>query len=231
MRSSRRSDVGDVAAEEPAVRVQLVDDDHGDLLEELEPLGVVREDRRVEHVRVGDHDLAGRPDRRADRGGRVPVVGRGGDREAGGSRQGAERGDLVLTQGLCRKEPERPGGRVLRERLEDRQLVAQALPGRGGRHDADVASGANRLQRHGLVGVEGGDSLLRQRCPDAWIYPLGDRCGLRGPGGQQGMVDDAARQRRVVEQPREHRVGRSGRIRAHPGASSHIEQTSGIWRV
>ena len=80
-------DVGDVAAEHAAIRVQLVDDDDLELLEQLEPLGVVGQDRRVEHVRVGDHDLAGGPDGRADRGGRVAVVGRGEDRQAGGRRQ------------------------------------------------------------------------------------------------------------------------------------------------
>ena len=50
-----------VAAEQPAVRVQLVDDDVLQVLEQLEPLGVVGEDRRVEHVRVGDHHLARPP--------------------------------------------------------------------------------------------------------------------------------------------------------------------------
>ena len=59
-------DVGDVAAEHAPVRVELVDDDHPDLLEELEPLRVVGEDRRVEHVRVGHDDLA-RRSRIADR--------------------------------------------------------------------------------------------------------------------------------------------------------------------
>ena len=73
--------VRDVAAEDAAIRVQLVDDDDLDLLEELEPLRVMRQDRRVEHVRVGDDDLAGRPDRRPDRRRRVPVVRRGGDLE------------------------------------------------------------------------------------------------------------------------------------------------------
>ena len=75
-------DVGDVAAEDAAVRVQLVDDDDPQLLEQLEPLGVVGEDRRVEHVRVGDHDLAGLADRRPDRRRRVAVVGRRRDRRA-----------------------------------------------------------------------------------------------------------------------------------------------------
>ena len=60
-------DVRDVAAEHAAVRVELVDDDDPELLEQLEPLGVVGEDRRVEHVRVRDDDLAGAADRRPDR--------------------------------------------------------------------------------------------------------------------------------------------------------------------
>ena len=51
--------VGDVAAEDAAVRVRLVDDDVAQLLEELEPLGVMGQDRAVEHVRVGDNHLAG----------------------------------------------------------------------------------------------------------------------------------------------------------------------------
>ena len=51
--------VGDMAAEDPAVRVQLIDDDDADLLEQLEPLGVMGQDRVVEHVRVGHDDLAG----------------------------------------------------------------------------------------------------------------------------------------------------------------------------
>ena len=72
-------DVGDVAAEHAAVRVQLVDDDDPQLLEELEPLGVVGQDRRVEHVRVRDDDLPGGPDRRPDRRGRVAVVRRRSD--------------------------------------------------------------------------------------------------------------------------------------------------------
>ena len=60
-------DVGDVPAEHAAVRVQLVDDDDLELLEQLEPLRVVGQDRRVEHVRVGHDDLAGGPDGRPDR--------------------------------------------------------------------------------------------------------------------------------------------------------------------
>ena len=39
-------DVGDMAAEDPAIGMRLVDDDEAELLEELVPLGVVRQDAR-----------------------------------------------------------------------------------------------------------------------------------------------------------------------------------------
>ena len=72
--------VRDVPAEHAAIGVQLVDDDVAQLLEQQEPLGVVGQDRRAQHVRVGRHDLARAPDGRPDRRRRVPVVGRRGDR-------------------------------------------------------------------------------------------------------------------------------------------------------
>ena len=126
-------DVGDVAAEHAAVGVQLVDDDVAELLEQLEPLGVVGQDRRVEHVRVGDHDLAGRPDRRADRRRRVAVVGRGRDRQPGRRRQLAELGHLVLAERLGREQEQRPRGRVVGDGLQDRQRRSTAsCPTRSG---------------------------------------------------------------------------------------------------
>jgi hypothetical protein len=223
--------VADVASEQPAVQVQLVHDDDLDLLEELEPLGVVGKDRGVEHVRVGHHDLAGLTDRGADRRGRVAVIGRRGDRQAGRGGEGTECGDLVLAEGLRRKEPERPGRRVLGQRLEDRQLVAEALPGRGGRHDAHVASGAHRGERFRLVGVESGDALLRKSAPDSRIHPGRKWHRVRVPGRQEGMVDDAAGQGRLLEQPCKHGVGGSGRVRAHHCASVVFEQMSGMAAV
>ena len=67
-------DVGDVAAEHAAVGVQLVDDDVLQVLEQLEPLGVVREDRGVQHVGVGDHHVPGGAHDRAHVRRRVAVV-------------------------------------------------------------------------------------------------------------------------------------------------------------
>ena len=97
-----------MAAEYAAIRVQLVETMTW-LLEQLEPLRVVGQDRRVEHVRVGHDDLAGGPDGRADRGGRVAVVGGGEDRQAGGCPPGLPTLQyLVLAERLGREQEERP---------------------------------------------------------------------------------------------------------------------------
>ena len=144
-------DVRDVAAEDAPVHVELVDDDVPELLEQAIPLGVVGEDRRVEHVRVRDDDLARGADDGADGRGRVAVVGRGVDLEVGRGREGAERRDLVLPERLRREQEERAGGRVVGERLQHRHLVAEALAGGRGRHDHDVLTGADRLDRLRLV--------------------------------------------------------------------------------
>ncbi len=119
--------VGDVAPENAPVRMELVDDDDAELLEQLEPLGVMRQDRRVEHVRVGHDHLPGGPDRRPDRSRRVTVVGRGRDRQARGRGKLAELGHLVLSERLGREQEQGPCRRVLGDRLEDRQGVAQRL--------------------------------------------------------------------------------------------------------
>ena len=68
-----------MAAEDAAVGVQLVDDDVFEVFEELHPLGVVGQDGGVEHVRVGEHDVAGRADGAARIGRGVAVVGEGAD--------------------------------------------------------------------------------------------------------------------------------------------------------
>ena len=202
-------DVGDVSAEDAAIRVQLVDDDDLELLEQLEPLGVVGEDRRVEHVRVGHHDLAGGPDRRADRGGRVAVVGRGEDRQAGGCGEAAELGHLVLPERLGREQEERPRRRIVDDRLEDRDGVAQRLA-RGGRgHDHDVVAGVDRLHRLGLVDVRALDAARGQTRHDARVEPApgNRRRPPRAAAGRRG----GRRRARATAPPAGHR-GR-GRVR------------------
>ena len=75
MRRSRRSTLRQVAAEHAAIGVQLVDDDVAQVLEQLRPPRVVRQDPRVQHVGVGEDDLRPRADRAPRVLRRVAVVG------------------------------------------------------------------------------------------------------------------------------------------------------------
>src|SRR5216684_5533299 len=59
------NDVGDLASKQSAIRVQLIDDDEIEAREQSPPPRVVRQDARVQHVRVGDDDVAGLADRGA----------------------------------------------------------------------------------------------------------------------------------------------------------------------
>ena len=192
-------DVGDVPTEHAAVRVQLVDDDVAQLLEQQEPLGVVGEDRRVEHVRVGRDDLARGPDGRPDRRRRVAVVGRLPRRAAPAARgQLAELGDLVLAERLGREEEERAGGRVLGDGLQDRQRVAQRLARRGRRDHDHVLPGPGGLDRLGLVDVRPLDAAAgpgRRRCADRATSGSrrARRAGAAGPRGGRPPARATAR--------------------------------------
>ncbi len=49
-------DVGDMRAEDPAIGVGFVNDDEFQVREEVAPVGVMRQDSRVEHVGIGQDD-------------------------------------------------------------------------------------------------------------------------------------------------------------------------------
>ena len=156
-------DVGQVAAEDAAVVVELVDDDVLEVLEQLDPLGVVRQDPGVEHVGVRQDDVAAGPDGPAGVLGRVAVVGEDADLLRQPPVDVVELGLLVLGQGLGREEVQGPRRRVLHDGVEDRQVVAERLARRGRRHDDDVLALLERLPGRALVGVEPGEPLGLER--------------------------------------------------------------------
>ena len=119
-------DVRDVRAVDAAQAVQLVDHHEAQVLEQLHPLRVVRQDALVEHVGVRDHDVRPRADRLARVLRRVPVVGEGADLGADRLDRGVQLGQLVLGQRLRREEVERPRVRVLQDAVEDRAGCSRA---------------------------------------------------------------------------------------------------------
>ncbi|MCW0466126.1 hypothetical protein NB705_003199 [Xanthomonas sacchari] len=180
--------VGDVAAEHAAVGVDLVDHHIAQVLEELRPLGVMRQDRLVQHVRVADHDVAVQADRLARIAGGVAVEGEGLHPEVAGTVEVQQLGHLVLRQRLGREQVQRLGLRGHR-RGHHRQRVAQRLARGGGGDDGHVLAALRRVPGLGLVAVQLRDAAFAQRGGQRRRHVVRDRrvaAGLAGDGEAAG---------------------------------------------
>jgi hypothetical protein len=116
---------------------------------------MVGEDAGVEHVRIGDDDVAGLADGAACGGRSIAVVGERLDVGPDLLDQAVQLGLLVLGERLGREEVEGAGVRVFEDGVEDRQVVAEGLAAGGGRDHDDVAASHRVLDCLGLVGIEG----------------------------------------------------------------------------
>ncbi len=96
-------DICDLASEQSAIGVQLVDDDEIQAREQASPPGVVRKQSCVKHVGVRHHDVAALANRctAARRG--VAVIGVGSKLDRQAVLQRAQLRQLVLSQGFGRK--------------------------------------------------------------------------------------------------------------------------------
>ena len=141
-------------AEDAAVDVRLVDDDEAEVVEEVAPEVVSRQDADVEHVGVREHDVRPAADLPAPFGRRVAVVDR---RAHAGDAELRERTRLILRERLRRVEVERARVAVGGERVEDGEVERERLPRRGAGRDDDVAVARGRVRLR-LVRVELGDA-------------------------------------------------------------------------
>ena len=78
--SQPAKNVRQVAAEDAAIGMQLVDDDIPEILEELGPSRVVRKDPRMNHVGVAEHDVCAASDGPPGVLRRIAVIGKHADR-------------------------------------------------------------------------------------------------------------------------------------------------------
>ena len=180
--------VGDVRAKHAAIDVGLVDDDDGQVREQLAPGGVVGEDPDVEHVGVGEDQVGAPSDLRARLARRVAVVDRGAHRSCEPER--ADRARLVLGERLRRVEIERArlGDRAARD-VERRQVEAQRLAGgRAGGHDRRAVHGCE--QRLELVVVKAFDTAASQRLDQARMEPIGKLAPARGAAMLERLTDE-----------------------------------------
>ena len=112
--------VGQMAAQDAAVVVQFIDHHVAQVLKQALPLGVVRQDSRVQHVGIGDHQIAARANglARVLRG--VTVVGEGAHLVAKLLGPAIEFHQLVLRKGLGGEEIKCAGFRVRDQLTQDR---------------------------------------------------------------------------------------------------------------
>ncbi len=196
-----------MAAEDAAVGVQLVDDDVAQVLEQLRPARMVRQDPRVHHVGIAEHEVGARSDRAPRILRRVAVVGEHADLLAG---RGVDRlahrlqlRELILRQRLGRKQVERAARRILEDRVEHRRVVAERLARRRRRDDDRVATGQRVLDRFRLVRVELIDAARRERADQPRIERRGKRREL-------------GRDRRQTPDRSDMKIGVSGRSTSRP---------------
>jgi len=134
--------------------VELVEHHVLQILEELHPLGVVGEDPGVEHVRIRDDHVPGGADGRPGLRRRVAVIGEGLELDVHLAGQPLELGELVLGERFGREQVQGSRRGILRDRVEDRQVVAEGLARRGRCHHHDVLLLMRDVERRGLVRVE-----------------------------------------------------------------------------
>ena len=202
--------VRDLTAEQAAIGVELVDHDVLQAREEAAPLRVVRQHAGVQHVRVRQHDVAAVPDQRAPPGGRVTVVDVDLDVDREATRQRAQLGQLVLGEGLGRKQVQGPARRLLEQALKDRQVVAQRLPARGRCHDDEVPAAPRQVVGLGLVRVEALDAASLQGLLERWSEIGRQRPGHGLPRRDAMVERDVAAQLAHVERRR--RAVRQGEV-------------------
>ena len=148
----------DVGAEDSAVGVELVDDDEFERGEEGGPVLVEGEQGGVQHVRGGDEHVRRRGlDFTAAMGGGVAVVDIHPQFPVEAPQKGLELVELVLLQGLERKDVQRPGAGVLQEGGDHRRVVDQGLAAGGGGGQGHVVALQGSFDALGLVAVQGRD--------------------------------------------------------------------------
>ena len=151
--------VADMRAEDAAVHMRLVDDDEGQIGEHVAPRVMVGQDPNVEHVRIGENQVAPLADRGAFLARGVAVVDRRADHLV--HAEGMQRTRLVLGQRLGRVQVESPRGPIGAQNLKGGELKAQRFARRRPRGD-DRRSLEGVVQGLLLVPVEPVDANALQ---------------------------------------------------------------------
>ena len=180
--------VAEMAAEHAAVRVQLVDDDVAQILEQFRPAWMVRQDPGVEHIGIAENQVGAGANGTSRVLRCIAVVREGTDRLAGARlerfAQCLKLGQLILGERLGGKQVERPARSVLQDRIQNRDVVAQRLARCGRRNHDGMPARQGMTHRFGLVAVKLRDPARREGGFQSAIDGVGKRSVLAGDRGQ-----------------------------------------------
>ena len=168
--------VGDLATEDAAQGVELVDHDVAQPHEERRPLLVRREDADVQHFRICQQDVGVLAGPGAVVAVRVAVV---GDGAQSGDEPGPQRSKLILRECLGGVDQQCGVAPAGDHRFDDRDLVAERLARRSAGCDDHARSGAQAIDGRRLMCVQLEDVPRPQARDDLVVHGL-DGLGVVG---------------------------------------------------
>ncbi len=177
-------DVGEMATENPSIGVEFVEDDVTQVLEDARPLGVVRQNTGVQHVGIRENHVAAFANGFARVAGRVAVVSENTEGIVKVRRQILKLGELILRERLGGEEVEGARVGVFKDRVEDREVVAERFSGGRRSNYDEVFSGPGKFSGGGLVGVEAVNPLGAIRCYQFRPHPGGHWAEIGIAGGK-----------------------------------------------
>ena len=148
----------------------------------------------MHHVRIAEHEMRARADRPARVLRCIAVVGEHADPVPGSAidrfAHHLQLGELILRERFRREKIQRATGRIPKNRIQNRRVVAQRLARRRRRDDDDVPAGEGVIDGVGLMRVEPIDAARLKRPRQAVIERGGKRRELGRHGGQLANSGD-----------------------------------------
>src|SRR4029077_10701179 len=183
--------VAKVAPENAAVSVQLVENDVTQIFEQARPARVMRQDAGVQHVRIGQDDVAFLANGSARIGGSVAVVGENAEAVFETLVEVVKLGELVLRKRFGPEKVQRAGVGIFERGVQNRQVVTKCFSGSCRRHDHDILSGVDSFGGGGLVGVRATNAFGGGGGDKGRMHPGGEVCPL---GFARGKVADGSKE-------------------------------------
>jgi hypothetical protein len=186
--------VTQVAPENSAVGVQLVEDDVTEVFEQARPACVVRQDASVQHVRIGQDDVAFFADGPSRVGRCVAVIRENAKAIVEALVEVVEFSELVLRESFGREEVERAAVGVFERRVQYRQVVTESFAGGRWSDNDHVFPGVDRFGRFGLMRIQAADpfgSVCSGKLgmhPSGEVGPLGLARGEMAHSGEEFAV-------------------------------------------